>query len=253
MPGINAIPQSATSNGSSNLSPSTIRRSDPIPISNTHHSARQPAASLTGGRVPRNQRSFSRTPRQHATGTTPTTPTTPAQSIVRTRAMSIGSRKAPLPIDFIIVGAGIAGLATAFALAQSGHRVRIFEKRSGINQRAVGVRVPPNLCKILYEWGLQEELATATRCRKSAFHSSKSLLSCALFSRLCACVPMFATVPRSFAFCILPDFFYPSAGTISSPCLLMVPSLSARHHFSCLIPLFATFWDDLSFWISAVM
>jgi len=29
---------------------------------------------------------------------------------------------------------GIAGLATAFALAQSGHRVRIFEKRSGINQ-----------------------------------------------------------------------------------------------------------------------
>lgn len=85
--------------------------------------------------------------------------------------MSIGSRKAPLPIDFIIVGAGIAGLATAFALAQSGHRVRIFERRSGINQRAVGVRVPPNLCKILYEWGLQEELATATRCRKSAFHS----------------------------------------------------------------------------------
>jgi len=109
------------------------------------------------------------------------------------------------------------------------------------------VRVPPNLCKILYEWGLQEELATATRCRKSAFHSSESSLSCALFSRLCACVPIFATVPRSFAFCI---FFYPSAGTISNPCLLMFPALKARHHFSCLIPLFfSAFWDDLSFWI----
>jgi hypothetical protein len=96
------------------------------------------------------------------------------------------------------------------------------------------VRVPPNLCKILYEWGLQEELATATRCRKSAFHSSKSLLSCALFSRLCACVPIFATVPRSFAFCILPDFFYPSAWNYFQP----LPSdVSGVERAASLLPL----------------
>lgn len=111
--------------------------------------------------------------------------------------------------------------------------------------------MPPNLCKILYEWGLQEELATATRCRKSAFHSSESLLSCALFS--CGSVPVCLCLPQSpdhSRFASFQIFFIHQPGTISSPCLLMVPALNARHHFTCLIPLFSTFWDDLSFWIS---
>lgn len=39
-------------------------------------------------------------------------------------------------------------------------------------QRAGGVRVPPNLTKILVEWGLEEELERATqKCRGSTFHS----------------------------------------------------------------------------------
>ena len=89
--------------------------------------------------------------------------------------------------------AGIGGLATAYALARSGHRVRVYEKMDSISQvsfspsfvslrkttlitskRTTGVRVPPNLSKILYDWGLHDHLADATRCRKSAFHSSKS-------------------------------------------------------------------------------
>lgn len=65
---------------------------------------------------------------------------------------------------------------------------------------------------------------------------------------LCACVchsPPIIRVLHPSRF-----FFIHQPGTISSPCLLMVPALNARHHFTCLIPLFSTFWDDLSFWIS---
>jgi hypothetical protein len=40
-------------------------------------------------------------------------------------------------------------------------------------KRSVGVRVPPNLSKILYAWGLRDELSNATRCRKTGFHSSE--------------------------------------------------------------------------------
>ncbi|KAJ3481468.1 hypothetical protein NLJ89_g12211 [Agrocybe chaxingu] len=82
--------------------------------------------------------------------------------------------KAALQLDFIVIGAGVSGLATAYALAQSGHRVRIYEKREAIHneKRAVGVRVPPNMSKILYDWGLYDQLSAALKCRKSAFHSS---------------------------------------------------------------------------------
>ncbi|EAU90304.2 hypothetical protein CC1G_12057 [Coprinopsis cinerea okayama7 len=90
----------------------------------------------------------------------------------RPRNKSFGMRNpAELALDFIIVGAG-NGLATGFALAQAGHRVQIFDRNDGIHQRSTGVRVPPNLSKILAEWGLQDELLSkATKCRKSVFLS----------------------------------------------------------------------------------
>ncbi|TFY56669.1 hypothetical protein EVG20_g8838, partial [Dentipellis fragilis] len=91
-----------------------------------------------------------------------------------------GNRQAVVQLDFLIVGggrsliiagglqshthaspsrrAGIAGLATAYALAASGHRVRVLEQLCGPGQHAGGVRIPPNVTKILLEWGLEEEL-----------------------------------------------------------------------------------------------
>ncbi|TFK17320.1 FAD/NAD(P)-binding domain-containing protein [Coprinopsis marcescibilis] len=92
-------------------------------------------------------------------------------SDTRPKAMNIGDSMAELSLDFIVVGAGISGLATAFALAKGGHRVRVFERNNGPNQRSVGIRIPPNLSKILYEWGLSDELSSASRCLKSSFLS----------------------------------------------------------------------------------
>ncbi|KAJ7476866.1 hypothetical protein B0H11DRAFT_2234833 [Mycena galericulata] len=66
--------------------------------------------------------------------------------------------------------ARIGGLACAYALSRSGHRVQVLEKSNG-RQRGGGLRVPPNLTKILIEWGLGEELKKCQTCRKTAFMS----------------------------------------------------------------------------------
>ncbi|KAJ7740580.1 hypothetical protein B0H16DRAFT_1566851 [Mycena metata] len=78
--------------------------------------------------------------------------------------------QAELKLDVLIVGGSIAGLACAYALGRSGHRVRVLEKDNGC-QRGGGLRVPPNLTKILIEWGLVEEVKKRRECRKTTFMS----------------------------------------------------------------------------------
>ncbi|KAH7927838.1 FAD/NAD(P)-binding domain-containing protein [Leucogyrophana mollusca] len=68
------------------------------------------------------------------------------------------NRKASLSIDIIIVGGSIAGLATAYRLCKAGHNVRVLEHAAGPHRYAAGARLPPNLTKILGEWGLGDKL-----------------------------------------------------------------------------------------------
>ncbi|KAJ3564100.1 hypothetical protein NP233_g8513 [Leucocoprinus birnbaumii] len=83
-----------------------------------------------------------------------------------------------LAIDIIIVGGGIGGLASAFALARGGHRVQVLETKHGLHQVPsnlilvkCGIRIPPNMTKILLDFGLQDIVKGSLRCRKSKFHS----------------------------------------------------------------------------------
>ncbi|KZT02548.1 FAD/NAD(P)-binding domain-containing protein [Laetiporus sulphureus 93-53] len=67
---------------------------------------------------------------------------------------------------------GIAGLAAAVALTRVGHRVQVLEKSDGTKNRGGGgVRMPPNMSKILFHWGLKEKL------RKIALTSQPILFS----------------------------------------------------------------------------
>ncbi|KAJ6578086.1 hypothetical protein B0H19DRAFT_1062631 [Mycena capillaripes] len=75
-------------------------------------------------------------------------------------AIECAPTQATLSIDFLVIGAGVSGLACAIALRRVGHRVVVIEreKEIGESDASRGVRLPPNLSKILYHWNLRPEV-----------------------------------------------------------------------------------------------
>ncbi|KAI0353667.1 FAD/NAD-P-binding domain-containing protein [Trametes cingulata] len=64
-----------------------------------------------------------------------------------------------LPINFLIIGGGIAGLACALALRRVGHHATVIERNDRRSSRGEGgIRLPPNLSKIFFHWGLRDAL-----------------------------------------------------------------------------------------------
>jgi len=62
--------------------------------------------------------------------------------------------------DIVVVGAGIAGLATAVALQRHGHRVTIVEERTDTTSGA-GISIWPNALAALDEIGLGDAVRAA--------------------------------------------------------------------------------------------
>nr|BAT31213.1 salicylate hydroxylase protein [Fulvimarina pelagi] len=58
----------------------------------------------------------------------------------------------------MIVGAGIAGLTTALALARHGISSTIFERAETLNEVGAGLQIPPNALRVLTRLGLTERL-----------------------------------------------------------------------------------------------
>ncbi|OBZ72561.1 3-hydroxybenzoate 6-hydroxylase 1 [Grifola frondosa] len=72
---------------------------------------------------------------------------------------SSAPQPASLSVSFLVIGGGVGGLACALALTRIGHKVTVLEKGDGTSIRGEGgVRLPPNLTKILFHWGLAEHL-----------------------------------------------------------------------------------------------
>lgn len=55
--------------------------------------------------------------------------------------------------------AGLAGFSVAHVLAKAGHSVRVLEKLPALGAPSGGLRVPPNMSKLLKKWVGAEELA----------------------------------------------------------------------------------------------
>ncbi|MEM8571359.1 MAG: FAD-dependent monooxygenase [Pseudomonadota bacterium] len=58
--------------------------------------------------------------------------------------------------DFIVVGAGISGLASAIALAQRGAEVRLYEQAFALTEVGAGLQIGPNAVAVLEALGLRD-------------------------------------------------------------------------------------------------
>jgi salicylate hydroxylase len=56
--------------------------------------------------------------------------------------------------DFLIVGGGIGGLATALALRRIGRQVRVLERAPEFSEVGAGIQLAPNATRLLRSWGL---------------------------------------------------------------------------------------------------
>ena len=78
--------------------------------------------------------------------------------------------------NITIIGAGIAGLATALAFARNGHDVDIIEQAQTLSEVGAGLQISPNASRILIRLGLEAQLADVMTCpRQIALMSGQSL------------------------------------------------------------------------------
>jgi salicylate hydroxylase len=66
-----------------------------------------------------------------------------------------------MSLEVGVVGAGIAGLAAAIALARAGHAVEVWERSQFRNETGAAIVIGPNGTKILRRWGFDFERAGA--------------------------------------------------------------------------------------------
>lgn len=63
--------------------------------------------------------------------------------------------------DVLIVGGGIGGLATAFALRRRGYPVQVLEQAPEFGEVGAGLQLAPNATRILKRWGLLDQVIEA--------------------------------------------------------------------------------------------
>lgn len=82
--------------------------------------------------------------------------------------MSTNRDQPGIPLKITVIGAGIAGLSSAIALADSNpnHQVTVLEANASLSEFGAGLQLFPNSTRILTKWGLTPSL------EKVAFQSS---------------------------------------------------------------------------------
>ncbi|KZT21551.1 FAD/NAD(P)-binding domain-containing protein [Neolentinus lepideus HHB14362 ss-1] len=86
----------------------------------------------------------------------------------------MSNKKAAHSLSFVVVGGSISGLACAYTLSKAGHNVTVLEKSDGKNGNwECGVRSPPNMTRILNDWGLQDTIEkVGVKARSTTFRAA---------------------------------------------------------------------------------
>ncbi|KAJ5937279.1 Monooxygenase FAD-binding [Penicillium verhagenii] len=64
--------------------------------------------------------------------------------------------QANVPLDVVIVGAGIGGMAAALTLGLRGHRVVVLEGAPKLMEVGAGIQVSPNMLRLFDRWGVSD-------------------------------------------------------------------------------------------------
>ncbi|KAJ5612033.1 Monooxygenase FAD-binding [Penicillium lagena] len=64
--------------------------------------------------------------------------------------------RAKLPLDVIVVGAGIGGMAAALTLGLRGHRVVVLEAAPKLMEVGAEIQVSPNMLRLFDRWGISD-------------------------------------------------------------------------------------------------
>ncbi|KAL4863339.1 hypothetical protein BDV12DRAFT_202182 [Aspergillus spectabilis] len=78
-------------------------------------------------------------------------------------------------MKFIIVGAGISGLAAGIGLRRKGHEVQIFERSSLLREVGAAINVCPNASQVLHHWGFDTKRARMVTARRHILALGSSL------------------------------------------------------------------------------
>ncbi|OJA16435.1 hypothetical protein AZE42_03807 [Rhizopogon vesiculosus] len=88
--------------------------------------------------------------------------------------LNIPRRKSQM-LRFIVVGGSIAGVSCAYALQEAGHQVMVLEQSDGRQKSHGGIRSPPNMTRLLDQWGLGPAVARVSiKANRFTFLDGKS-------------------------------------------------------------------------------
>jgi salicylate hydroxylase len=65
----------------------------------------------------------------------------------------------PQPLNLLVAGGGIGGLAAAYVLARGGHRVTVLEQSAAFGEIGAGIQLGPNIFKMFEYLGLTEAVS----------------------------------------------------------------------------------------------
>ncbi|KAI0029882.1 FAD/NAD(P)-binding domain-containing protein [Vararia minispora EC-137] len=77
-------------------------------------------------------------------------------------------RQAQQSLNVVVVGAGLGGLAAAYCLGRTGHKVTVLEQAPVAGEVGAGIQISPNISRLFWRWGIGEQLE-AQGVRPGAF------------------------------------------------------------------------------------